>query len=89
MNMGFAYSQLKDMNNAGTCFLHAFQAAKDSGEFEITRLYIIDLSRVCKHNHYFCSIMIISGYSDIKVFHSLSLFKRLRWSAAARSCLVY
>lgn len=29
--MAFAYSQLGDIHNAGEAFLHAFQAAKDSG----------------------------------------------------------
>lgn len=32
MNMGYAYSQLQDISKAGNCFLHALQAARDSGD---------------------------------------------------------
>ena len=51
--MAFAYSQLGDISNAGEAFLHAFQAAKDSGNAKrLARIYTVNhaliLLYICK-----------------------------------------
>lgn len=49
--MAFAYSQLGDIHNAGEAFLHAFQAAKDSGN-NIQSIKYIHVLKMTFHDNF-------------------------------------